>query len=290
MNCLIIQSAGVHDGMFDTWTANHYLRECHALAFAFQELGITPTIWGLRHANFYNLPKFDSFDIIFTLENYEMSWLPPTAWFGNALKVAWIIDLHVEPIDRYLAYQSYDIILHSTKSLIPKAMGFIPNAKHLWFPNCVDKRYFDLLYSTEKTIPVLFVGKKRPMIEDLVKDVGLEYHFATGLDMIKLISSAKIHFNSNIGVDINYRTFETIGLGTCLVTNNSKELRELNFVDGVNCITYNCYEDAVYKIKWLLDTGAWYEIGRAGNNLSKKHTYTERIRSILLPEVKQHVI
>jgi len=285
MNCLIIQSAGVHNGTFDSWTANHYLRECYALEFAFKELGITPTIWGLRHRNYYKPPAFDSFDLVLTLENYEMEWLPPVHWFGNALKIAWIIDFHIEPVTRYLVYKDYDIILHSTKSLIPKALELLPNAKHLWFPNCVDKRYFDCLYIIEKTIPVLFVGKKRDMIDKLVKDVGLEYHFATGLDMIKLINSAKIHFNHNIGVDVNYRTFETIGLGTCLVTNNSNELRELNFIDGINCITYNCYEDAVYKIKWLLDTGLWYDIGKAGNVLSKKHTYTERIKTVLLPEV-----
>lgn len=283
MKWLIIQSAGKHDGINDTWTPNHYLRECFAVDNALQRLNQDVTIWGLRHPNFYDPPDFNSFDVVLTLENYKVEWLPTKNLMFKPIKIAWVIDLHVQgPWFYSKVFSDYDIILHSTKSLIPSLKELLPKARHLWFPNCSDDRYFQPIYGSKKTIDVLFVGKPRGMIERLKKDVGLVYHFATGRDMLLLISQAKIHFNLNIGVDVNYRTFETIGLGTCLVTNDSKELRELDFVDGNNCLSYSCYEEAVAKIKQSLETGSWEQIGKEGSKLSTHHTYFSRMCELLL--------
>ena len=45
--------------------------------------------------------------------------------------------------------------------------------------------------------------------------------------MVKAINSYKIHFNRNHSKDINYRTFETLGCQTVLVTNNTDRLKDL---------------------------------------------------------------
>ena len=66
--------------------------------------------------------------------------------------------------------------------------------------------------------------------------------------MIKIISEAKISFNKNLSCDINYRTFETIGLGTCLATDYNEDLSSLGFIDEKNCILYKNYNECVDKI------------------------------------------
>ena len=73
MKILLIQENGHHD-------ANRIYRECFSWQRALQEYNeIDVTIWGQRHANFYEIPDFNSFDVIICLEQYDRTnWVPHT--------------------------------------------------------------------------------------------------------------------------------------------------------------------------------------------------------------------
>lgn len=283
MKCLIIQSDGEHKGQ-DGWTPNWYLRECYALQHAFYANSIDCDIWGKRHSNYNNLPDFNRYDIIFCIENYEIDWLPDLSQYKKPLKIQWIIDLHCQDASIYYSIgANYDLILHSTKCLIESYEKMV-NKRNLWFPNGVDDRYF-VTKNCNKTVDLGFVGSKnasrKDFLENLQQQVNMQYYFATGVDMINLISSFKIHFNKNIGVDINYRTFETIGLGTCLLTNYNPDLEALGFIDNHNCLLYTDFESAIEKYHYALKDEVWREIGHNASILAQKNTYVNRVKQLL---------
>ena len=67
--------------------------------------------------------------------------------------------------------------------------------------------------------------------------------------MVEKVNSYWIHFNINLANDINYRSFETIGCGTVLLTNRNSQYEELGFEDKVNCLMYGNMEELEEKIK-----------------------------------------
>ena len=100
--------------------------------------------------------------------------------------------------------------------------------------------------------------------------------------MVKAINSYSIHFNHNISNDINYRTFETIGCKTALLTNYNRSLEELGFVNSENCILY----DDPTKIPSVLNfyksrPDLLASVADRGYALSRLHTYEKRVGIIL---------
>lgn len=281
MNVLIIQSDGAHKGQ-DGWTPNWYMRECYAIQSAFIANGHDCKVWGLRHDNFSDVPDFNSFDLVFCIENYETDWLPDFSKI-RPFSVYWIIDLHCRDEKHYLPISKHcDLILHSTRRLINgyKRHG----GDHVWFPNGVDHRFY-FERNLDRTRDIIFVGSKNrartAIIDEMKRDVGLEACFLTGTDMIDAVSSSKIHFNKNIGCDVNYRTFETIGLGACLITDYNDELVDLGFIDGSNCLMYKNVAEAKDKVRHALRSGDWDHIRKSGNRLADNHTYNKRISDLL---------
>lgn len=283
MKVLIIQSNGEHNGS-DGLTRNDYLRECFSIEYAFKCNNHTVDIWGKRHNNYNEKIDFNNYDMIFCIENYELDWIPDLSKFKNPIKVYWMIDLHCRGIEPYKdIIKQFDIILHSTKSLIDN-FNILKNKKNIWFPNGVDDRYF-YRRNLHKKYDLAFVGSRHPSrnnyINLLIDKYNLLYKFATGSDMIDIISYSKIHFNKCIGVDINYRIFETIGLGSCLLTNYNKELEELGFIDEYNCLLYKNIKECENKINKYIHK-EYVDIAYNGNVLSLKNNYINRIKDFLL--------
>lgn len=287
MRWLIIQSDGVHRGQ-DGWSPNWFLRECYSLQDALRREGHQADIWGLRHANFENVPDFNSYDGILTVENYEMSWLPDFSAIAKPVKAQWIIDLHCQPWENYTRLsRDMDIIMHSSIRVLEDYERQVPRPKHIWFPNAADDRYFNLdtPHRLERNTNIVFIGGKgsrEGTINRMVADVGMTYGYGiTGYSYIDALRRAKIGFNKNLSYDINYRTFETIACGACLLTQRDWDLEKLGFVDGENCVLYDSDDMAVELAKELLATGKWQEIGRAGLELAKRHNYVERIKLLI---------
>jgi spore maturation protein CgeB len=101
----------------------------------------------------------------------------------------------------------------------------------------------------------------------------------TGEEMLNLLNKAKIQFNMSVSVDVNYRNFETIGCGTCLLTNYLPELEELGFKDGVNCYMYKNFKEIGEKYNLAIHN--WEKIAKEGEKLAKNHTYVKRVESLI---------
>ncbi len=289
MRWLIIQSDGAHKGQ-DGLTRNDYLRECHALAHGLCQNGQEAEIWGLRHANFTVKPDFEAYDVLLCAENYEWSWLPDFRRIRKPLKVQWIVDLHCQSAEAYSPVSAgCDVILHATRSLMNSYQRLHPQARHLWFPNAVDDRYFTPGGQPDKQHDLLFLGSKggprTAILEWMEHRCGMQIFFRTGQDYIDGLREARIHFNASVsgltGEDFNYRNFETIGTGTCLLTAWHECAEDLGFKSEVNCLIYRSYEEAEQAAKQTLADGSWRRIGEAGYDLSKAHTYTRRFKDLL---------
>lgn len=274
MKWLIIQSNGEH-------SANRHMRECFGLQKALIDCHQDVEIWGKRHYYFGNTPDFESYDVIFCAEQYEFDWLPDFTQIKKPIKIQWIVDLHVHRHYEQIA-PGFHIACHATRKL----MAGYPCAKNIWFPNAFDSRFYPEPMDIVDKIPIGFIGSNSPgrkeYIEGFARDIpGFYFSSIIGNEMIRRIRAMKIHWNKNISCDINYRTFETIGFQTCLLTNYDEDLLKLGFVDGKNCLLYKNYQEAKVKAHRALETGDYFEIGYNGYLLSQHHTYTRRILDLL---------
>jgi len=273
MNVLLIQENGRHD-------ANRNYRECFCLQRSFTKLGHDCDVWGLGHENFESTPNWESYDWIINLENYdELGWVPSLSNVSNPKKFLWSIDAHCRGEHIYentFRTGKYDILLHSTKDFVTKDY-------HRWFPNAFDDSLVKPLNIQQK-YELGFCGNyvnRRPILEWLERNHGLHLDiFVIGDDMVKSINSYKCHFNLNIANDINYRSFETLGCGTLLLTNYNPQYDELGFVDGENCLMYKTQEELEEKIRFV-KTNNVEEIAKKGFDLSSQHTYNSRVQELL---------
>jgi spore maturation protein CgeB len=116
-----------------------------------------------------------------------------------------------------------------------------------------------------------------------------------GIEMLNLFRNSKIVLNMHIGVAGNYagnmRLFEVTGVGSCLLTDDKQNIKEL-FEPGKEIITYNGPRDCINKAKWLLDhDDERRDIALAGHERTlQSHTVNRRceyIAGILEAELKR---
>lgn len=273
-NVLLIQENGRHE-------KNRNYRECFSLKKAFESLGYACDIWGLGHENFQQIPIWENYHIILNLENYdETGWVPSLRSIKKPKKILWSIDAHCrgeEVSEKTFREGNYDILLHSTKDFVTKNY-------HLWFPNAYDDTLIKPLPNIEKKYEIGFCGNwvnRRPILEWLRHNYNVHLDiFVIGDDMVEAINSYKCQFNLNIANDVNYRSFETIGCGTLLLTNNNPQYQELGFIDGKNCLIYTSKEDLIDKINFIKNNNT-NEIEKSGKNLASNHTYKKRVKNLL---------
>lgn len=281
MKIVIIQECGRHE-------ANKNYRESLNLQRALlRNEGIETIVWGLNYENF-NTPfsEIEKWaDVIFVIENYTPEWLPiKEISESKKLKIYWSIDSHcvLENHKNICKTLNIDILLNSTESYIPEFNGLVK--KSFWFPNAYPDDLIKPL-GIDKIHDIGFCGNvlnRGHFINHLNKFNIKKDFFVIGDDMVKSINSYKIHFNRNISNDINYRTFETTGCGTLLLTNYTPGLEKLFKIDE-EIIIYNNFDDLDDKVNYYLkNENERKKIELAGLNRSKKdHTYFERSKTLI---------
>ena len=112
-----------------------------------------------------------------------------------------------------------------------------------------------------------------------------------GIDMLELFMRSKIVLNFHIGVAGDYagnmRMFEVTGVGSCLLTDNKKNMPELFNIDR-EVVVYDNEEDCISKVKWLLDhEDQRKKIALAGQKKTLQyHTVENRCKAIF--EIMEH--
>lgn len=281
MRILIIQERGHHD-------ANRDFRESCCLKRSFDRLGHECVIWGKGHPNFGVVPEFDSYDIVLNLENYGEGWLPNLHAYPQPLKIVWCIDAHHRGEDVYeqmFTRDGYNILAHAT-------LDFVRKPHHRWFPNCTDIGLMVPMPSLPKVHRIGFCGnyateQRKRIVNALTDAVGMKQDiFVIGNDMVRTVNSYRIHFNLNIGNDINYRSFETLACETVLVTNHDHQYDKLGFVDGHNCFMYSGREidTIVERIASVMgmEDAVLDEVAKRGRQLVlAHHTYDHRAAALI---------
>ena len=107
-----------------------------------------------------------------------------------------------------------------------------------------------------------------------------------GPDMLNLFYHSKVVLNFHIGIAGDYagnmRMFEVTGVGSCLITDNKKNMPDL-FTDGKEVVTYDNDDDCIEKVRWLLDHETERrKIALAGQNRTlTQHTVWNRCKEVI---------
>ena len=273
MKLLIIQEASRNE-------KNKSFRECFCIQRGLTSLGMQSDVWGKGHVENNESMHFSSYDCIINIENYNTGWVPDFSP-SKAKKILWVIDAHCAGEQGYLNEFNrgdYDLMFHATED-------FCNEDFKVWVPNSFDDELMKKIDSPKKHL-IGFCGNyvnRKPLLDSLQKEINLHTDiFVIGDDMVEAINSYHIHFNANIANDINYRSFETIGCGTMLMTNYNKQYEKLGFKDFENCVFYHSMDDIINKYNYLKDNPEEIKkIADAGYELSKKHTYKKRLEQVL---------
>ncbi len=281
MKIALLQEKGHHP-------INLQYREALCLEKAFQRLGHECIIWGDRYDVFHQI-SFNEIenwaDIIFVVENYYYDWIPcEQINASKKIKIFWTIDSHVT-FDRHENFTNrirFDFIFTSTKKFVNSYYNC-----H-WLPNCYPDHLIKPLDYITKTIRLGFCGSplanRMEVLNNLQTKYGLKQDFyALGDTMVENINSYWIHFNKNISYDINYRTFETTGCKTVLITNYTDDLEELFDINN-DLLIYRSEHEELYELldKYLYDDNELLRIAENGyKNSSSNHTYLNRCKTIL---------
>lgn len=282
---LIIQERGRHD-------QNREFRECENFKRAFRKLGIKCDVWGLGYQNF-NVPFSEvakEYDVIFLLENYDQTgWVPDLSSYKQ-LKIQWTIDCHCFHIPTHVSFSKsskINIHLNSSEQYMHHFNGACDKA--YWFPNAYPDDLIDYNPDIKKSFDVGFCGSMiadRPYWTSLLeirygnrfkKDV-----FILGKDMVDAINSYKIATNKSCSDDLNYRTFETLGAKTFLLTNKVPNIHKI-FKDGEHCVMYDTIDEMITKIDYYLEhMDEANKIAESGyNHVKANHTYVQRAKMLL---------
>lgn len=107
--------------------------------------------------------------------------------------------------------------------------------------------------------------------------------------MVNTINSYKIHFNRNMSNDINYRTFETMGCKTLLITNETENLK-INFNIDKHMIIYKTKDELLDKIKYYVaNDEERKKIELEGyEHVLSNHTYDNRVKE-LITIINKHI-
>lgn len=279
MKILIIQEKGRHK-------ENENFREALNFQRAFKRLKVDCVVWGLNYENFST--PFEEIqkdcDVIFLLENYEQtSWLPNLSSIKK-LKVFWSIDSHCVLGNHVMMCKinKINIVLNAIES----HMSAFKFQKTFYFPNAYPS---DLIYPKKEIQKVYDIGfcggdgNRINWINFLSNNTNFKRdNFVIGDSMVNALNSYKIHFNRNIDNDINYRTFETLGTKTFLLTNYTENLEKL-FKIGKHLITYDSKEDLLNKINYYLNNEKERKkIEEEGySHVIQFHTYDVRAKQFL---------
>ncbi len=107
-----------------------------------------------------------------------------------------------------------------------------------------------------------------------------------GVDMFKLLKKARITLNNHGEVAGDYagnmRLFEATGVGSCLITDNKRNMGEL-FVRDDEVVVYDSFEECIEKVKWLLNNeNERIKIAKSGQDRTlKTHSVEERCKLLI---------
>jgi O-antigen biosynthesis protein len=213
--------------------------------------------------------------------------------------IYWASDTHLGYAYRMNFAKQSDLTFVAQKSAVDrfKADGvtnvhFLPHAfepeaywdQDTFSPGKIPQPY---QYLTKK-YDVCFVGHINSLnrIEalDRLFDSFPNFYFGQKLfnEAAQKYAQSKIVFNISMLDDLNMRTFEVMGSGAFLLTNDIPAIHDL-FIDGKHLVTYKDHDDMIAKARYYIEHDAEREaIAKAGfDEVCTKHTIKHRVDEML---------
>lgn len=176
------------------------------------------------------------------------------------LTVFYSVDSHIHSWHPYYA-QAFDAALVSLADNVSKFAGdFLPSERIWWSPAfahdddlpdpCAEKKWDCLFVGTDNAD--LMPQRHRFLAELGQRLPGL--HVTSG-NYRKLFPQGRVLVNQAEHGDLNFRVFEALGCGCCLVTPRIGNGLDKLFVDGEQLVCYKPGDagDAAYRINFLLE-------------------------------------
>ena len=215
------------------------------------------------------------------------------------LTVFYSVDAHIHSWQPFYA-QAFDVCLVSLRDAMSSFAGpFLPKERILWSPPFAKTEDVPLDVSLERVArewDCLFVGnvnddlpRRKAFLAELQQKLpGL--HVTRG-DYRQLFSRAKVLLNQCEHDDLNFRVFEALGCGGCLVTPRVGHGLDTLFVEGEHlvCYTPDRADEALACIDFLLQHPEQAErmrqAGRAAVDaghraIHRARAFTERIKEL----------
>lgn len=202
----------------------------------------------------------------------------------------WLIDTHVSHT-RHLEYaKHFEYIFMAISSFVEEFSKIYGNT--FWLPVCWPYSA-DEISTNYRPInkQVVFVGnferikqwfpERAEYVQFLQNHYKNKFLAVTDYDnMRSIIKEAKVSFNYAVKDDMNFRVFETLGLGTELVTNDVPDLHKISgLTDFINI--YRDKQDLVKLIDGILDNTSTTNMILAQQWVKEKHTLYHRYKSLL---------
>ena len=219
----------------------------------------------------------------------DRSIAPPLAGVERypCLTVFHCIDTHIH--SWYPLYaQGFDICLVSLKDHLNRFTPRLKESRLLWFPPIVMNE--DVPLDMEKEWDLLFVGKVDPELTPArMKFLEKVAELVPGLHVTQgayrnLFPKARVVLNIAERGDLNFRVFEALACGACLLTPRIEQGLFDLFEEGVHLVSYepDDAQDLMEKLNMLLgDELLRQRIARQGNDLiEKKHRIIHRATTL----------
>lgn len=161
------------------------------------------------------------------------------------LTVLYIVDSHIHSWFPFYA-QAFDLCLVSLKDHLPAlAEKRLSNEQCRWFPPCCLYPPISPDTCAEKKWDLLFVGTVDPAINPVrvdflhrLKELFPAFHYCRG-NFRELFPQAHLVLNHSIDQDLNFRVFEALGSGACLITPRIGHGQEDLFTPGEDLFVYD---------------------------------------------------
>jgi spore maturation protein CgeB len=227
---------------------------------------------------------FKLFDTLIVTQNYSLEKIKYVDTF-NGLKIFWSIDSHkdFENHAKFVLENKFDIALVSSLNYVDQFKS--KNINAFWFPNCYPSDLIKPTSFKNRPVQIGFCGSKSNRGEWLSKlSCDFNFHLAINVlaeDMVKTLYSYGICWNRNEADDINFRTFEAMGAGCLMLTNETSGSRSL--FNRLSIKLYFDYQDCIDKIKYFNNNESdRLKVAISGyNEVRKNHSYDARVADLI---------
>lgn len=211
--------------------------------------------------------------------------------FPECKTAVWLIDTHVSH-SRHIEYAKlFDYVFLAISTYVDEFKESV-NVNTFWLPVCYPYPK-DSINRNYRPInrDIVFVGnwerikqwfpERAEYVEFLTNHYKDKFYAVTDYDNMKtIIKEAKVSFNYCIKDDMNFRVFETLGLGTELVTNDVTDLHNIKgLTDFINI--YRDKQDLVRIIDSILNNESTINNLQAQDWVQQNHTLYNRYKSLL---------